>query len=119
MGEFTIKLKDLQFYSFHGVYEEEKKTGGEFSVDLHVKYFTNDHEVRSIKETVNYVSLYEIVKTEMGQPKELLEILAQSIAEKIHTTFPLVKEINIRIEKRHPPIVGFMGAVAVSYRKVF
>ena len=34
MGEFIIELKGLQFYSFHGLYAEEKKVGGEFVVDV-------------------------------------------------------------------------------------
>ena len=38
MGEFTIELRGLQFYSFHGLYEEEKKVGGEFIVDVFEKF---------------------------------------------------------------------------------
>ena len=72
--------------------------------------------VTSLDETINYATLYEIVKEEMNKPRDLLEILAQSITEKIQQTFPLIKEIEIRIEKKNPPIAGFIGSVAVSFK---
>jgi dihydroneopterin aldolase len=119
MAVFTIELKDLWFFSFHGLYEEERKVGGEFIVDMKVKYSTGQNKIASIDETINYAALYEIVKEEMNQPRHLLETIAQSIAEKSHQAFPVIKEIEIRIEKRNPPIVNFSGTVGVSFCKQF
>jgi len=119
MGEFTIELRDLQFYSFHGLFEEEKKVGGEFVVDVWAKFPAEDHLLNSINETVNYAALFTIVKDEMDQPRELLETIAQSIAEKIYAKYSVIKEVEIRIEKKKAPIVGLHGSVAASYRKVY
>ena len=119
MGEFTIELRGLQFYSFHGLYEEEKKVGGEFVVDVFAKFPAADHSLKSIHETVNYGALFTIVKDEMNQPRELLETIAQSIAEKIYAQYSVIKEVEIRIEKKKAPIVGLNGSVAASYRKVY
>ena len=118
MGEFTIELKGLQFFSFHGLYEEEKIIGGEFKVDLLVK-FSEEKHITTIEQTINYAALYAIVKEEMNQPRKLLETLAQSIADKIHAAYPSLKEIDIRIEKKNPPIAGFIGSVGVSYKNQF
>lgn len=118
-GEFTIELRGLQFYSFHGLFEEEKKTGGEFAVDVWAKFPAEDHMLNSINETVNYAALFTIVKDEMNQPRELLETLAQSIAEKIYAKYSIIKEVEIRIEKKKAPIVGLNGSVAASYKKVY
>ena len=115
MSEFTIELKRLDFFSFHGLYEEERKVGGEFIVDLSAKYTPEQKAITSLDETINYAALYEIVKEEMNKPRDLLEILAQCITEKIQQTFPLIKEIKIRIEKKNPPIVGISGNVTVTY----
>jgi 7,8-dihydroneopterin aldolase/epimerase/oxygenase len=119
MSEFIIELKQLYFFSFHGLYEEEQKVGGEFSVDLIVKYIGGNNDITAIGETINYATLYEIVKKEMNQPRDLLETIAQSIAERIHKAFPIVKEMEICIEKKHPPIIGFAGSVGVRYKKQF
>lgn len=119
MGEFTIELRGLQFYSFHGLYEEEKKAGGEFVVDVWAKFPAEGHALNSINETVNYSALYTIIKEEMYQPRELLETIAQSIAERIYSKYNVIKEVEIRIEKKKAPIVGLNGSVAASYRKVY
>ena len=119
MGEFIIELKGLQFYSFHGLYEEEKKIGGEFGVDVSAKLDSTHHQVSAIEETVNYAEVFAIIKQEMNVPRELLETLTQSIAEKIHAKFSSLKEIEVRVEKKVPPIVGFNGTVAATYRTTF
>ena len=119
MGEFTIELRGLEFFSFHGLYEEEKKVGGEFVVDVVAKFPDEDHKLTSIDETVNYAALFEIIKKEMDQPRELLETIAQSMAEKIYAKYAVIKEIEIRIEKKQAPIVGLNGSVAAKYRKTY
>ena len=119
MSEFTIELRNLVFFSFHGLYEEEKKVGGEFVVDVLAKLDSTHHEVSSIEETVNYAEVFAIIKKEMNQPRELLETLTQSIAEKIHEKFSSIKEIEVRVEKKTPPIIGFNGTVAATYRTTF
>src|SRR5688572_20250754 len=119
MGEFIIELRGLQFYSFHGLYNEEKKIGGEFVVDVLAKLDSSHTEVSSIEETVNYAEVFAIIKKEMKQPRELLETLTQSIAEKVHEKFPAIKDIEVRVEKKVPPIVGFKGTVAATYRNIF
>ena len=119
MGEFTIELRGLQFYSFHGLYPEEKKVGGEFIVDVFAKFPAEGHNLKSIDKTVNYAALFAIVKDEMNQPRELLESIAQSIAEKIYAKYSVIKEVEIRIEKKKAPIVGLNGSVAASYRKTW
>lgn len=117
MGEFIIELRQLQFFSFHGLYAEERKVGGEYVVDLFVKYNSEKKQITSLEETINYEKLYDIVKKEMSQPRDLLEIISQSIAEKIQQLFPSIKEIEITIEKKNPPIAGFKGSVAVRFKK--
>lgn len=119
MGEFTIELRGLQFYSFHGLYDEEKKIGSEFVVDVFAKFPATSHSLTSIDETVNYAAIFEIVKKEMEQPRELLETIAQSMAEKIYNKYSVIKEIEIRIEKKKAPIVGLNGSVAAKYLKTY
>ena len=119
MSEFTIELRGLEFFSFHGLYEEEKKVGGEFVVDVVAKFPAQDHKLTAIDETVNYAALFAIVKEEMNQPRELLETVAQAIAEKIYAKYAVIKEIEVRIEKKKAPIVGISGTVAAGYRKVY
>ena len=116
---FTIELKGLQFFSYHGLYKEEKKVGGEFAVDVSATFSSIQTNIHRVEETVNYVKLYEIVKEEMQQPKDLLETVTQAIAENIHKQFAKVIRVTVRIEKKNPPILNFPGTVAVVFEKDF
>lgn len=119
MGEFTIELKDLWFYSFHGLYEEEKMVGGDFVVDFSGIYKCNKDQVTSLSDSVNYVSLYDIIKNEMMQAQALLEKVASNIVNKVHQQFPEFIEVQVCITKKNPPIAGIRGSVAVRLKKKF
>lgn len=93
--------------------------GGEFVVDVWAKFPAENHQLNSINETVNYAAIFAIVKDEMNQPRELLETIAQSMAEKIYAKYGVIIEVEIRIEKKKAPIVGLNGSVAAGYKKVY
>ena len=115
----TIELKDLLFFGYHGLYAEERKAGNEYKVDISITYNTDATVLNSIKETINYASVYVLVKEQMKQPKDLLETVTMTIAEKIYASYPQVKKIEISLYKLQPPIVQFRGRVGVTYVKEF
>ena len=118
-GIITVELKQLCFFAYHGLYPEERKTGNEFEVDISVSYQPTQGTITDITETINYASLYELVKKEMAQPTDLLETVAMNIAAKIKMNFSQTKKVSISISKLHPPIVQFTGKVSVSFEKEF
>lgn len=115
----TVELKRLHFFAFHGLFAEERKTGNEFEVNLSICYSPVRGVITDINETVNYAKLFELVKTEMQKPRDLLETLIMEIAELIHGSFRQIKKVTISIDKLHPPIAGFNGSVGVTYSKEY
>lgn len=115
----TINLKQLRFFAHHGLYEEERKVSNEFIVDLEVRYESPVTVITKMKETINYIKLYELVKKHMLLPTDLLETLATTITEDIHSSYSHVKRVSIAITKKYPPVINFSGNVAVSYEKEF
>lgn len=115
----TVELKRLHFFAFHGLFAEERKTGNEFDVNLSVCYSPVSGVITDINETVNYAKLFELVKTEMQKPRDLLETLVMEIAELIHASFPQIRKVEISIDKLYPPIAGFDGSVGVIYKKEY
>ncbi len=110
-----IELRNLRFHGYHGVHEEEKKTGGDFEVNL-VAYFTPQRlPVLRLDETLDYTKLYELVKKRMSKPTRLIETLATEIAEEIFNSFTLVENVEVEIKKLNPPIPFFNGYVAAVY----
>jgi len=110
-----IALSKLQFYSFHGVHEEETKTGGDFEVNMTVYFEPENFPVKHLNETIDYTQLYELIKLRMQKPTKLLETLATEIAEETLNKFSKVDEVIVSIKKLNPPIPFFKGSIAAEY----
>ncbi len=115
----TIELKNLSFYAYHGLYQEEKIIGNTFIINLSVSYIPTVTVIKNIEETINYVSLYEIVKHKMSVTTPLLETVAMEVAEDIYKAFPQIKKIAISIAKAKLPIENFVGDTVVIFTKEF
>ena len=114
-----IVLEGMQFYAYHGAVREERSLGQPFLVDLEAELdlsipgTTDDRE-----DTVSYTHLYRVVKEVMeGEPKNLLETLAEVIARRTLDDFPL-QAVKVRVTKTRPPIKGAVitGAAVEIYR---
>ena len=115
---FTIHLHNLKFFARHGLHEEETITGGQFELSVDID-FDSKETIRKMDQTINYVTVYQVISKHMLQPEPLLETLAQQIAEEIHSLDTRIRKINIRINKMHPPISSFNGQVGVTFQKEF
>lgn len=104
--KLSITLENLKFYAYHGVLEQERKVGGEFTVNISLEVTKPDCAVfnDSLEGTVNYATIYQLIKMEMQQPSALLEHVAGRILEKIFTTFASVEHIEIKLCKLNPPM---------------
>ncbi len=109
-----IELSNLQFHSFHGVFEEESKTGGDYEVDLIVHLATTAFPLLHIEETIDYTLLYELIKLHMETPTKLLETIATEIAQEILNDYSKVEEVVVKIKKLNAPIPFFNGKVAAE-----
>ena len=112
-----ISLHRLKFHAFHGLYKEERSTGNDFEVNVDVYFNENVEMITRLPETINYVTLYQLVKDRMHIPKPLLETLAMDMAKQIRERFPEVWEINISVSKINPPLLNFQGETTVTYSK--
>lgn len=110
-----ITFDDMRFHAHHGVLEQERLTGGDFTVSLRVGVpLTAAVKSDNVADTVNYATLYDIVRTEMLQPSCLLEHVAGRIAERVFTTFQQVETVDITITKVNPPMGGDTGGASVE-----
>lgn len=115
----TISLHHLKFHAFHGLYEEEKKTGNEFEVNLDVSFNEPADPVTQLNQTINYAVLYQLIKDRMNIPEPLLETVAMDIARQSRIRFPFITEINVSVRKVNPPIFNFQGETVVSFHKKY
>jgi dihydroneopterin aldolase len=113
----TIHLNDVQFYGYHGLYKEEQKLGNNFIVNLSIDFFPSVNKITAIEETIDYVSVYNIVKQRMQTPTPLLETIVGDIADAIFTQFKLAQKVNIQITKAKVFVNSLNGNMSVSLIK--
>lgn len=102
-----IELKNMRFYAYHGVLEQERITGNEFLVNLKITTnFSKAIDSDDVNDTLNYAEVFDVVKEEMQQPSDLLEHVAGRIFKKLKTTFSQIEFLEVRLAKLNPPVAG-------------
>ncbi len=114
----TIHLNKLEFFAHHGIHDEEAITGTNFEVSVSVS-FEPPGKITSLQQTINYVDVYKAIEKHMVHPVALLEMLAENMADAIYLLDKRIKNINITINKMHPPVRNFIGQVGVTFQKEF
>lgn len=116
MSQGRITLKGIKFKAFHGVYEEERKKGNSFEVDVSVfTDFSNDAlSGDDLTGTLDYELLYKYVAEEMDTSSYLLEHVAYRIANRLIKEFPSINKTEITVSKFNPPIGGPCDKTEVS-----
>ena len=110
-----IGLEGMEFYAFHGVYEEEQKIGGRYVVDIWV--YTDAEKARlsdDLNGTVNYELIYNAVNNNMKKSVKLIEHLAQNILQEIKSFVAKDDFLRIKIKKMNPPLGGHVLASVVE-----
>jgi dihydroneopterin aldolase len=113
-----VALEGLEFHAFHGVYPHERESGNWFEVDIAVETdFSLAAATDELGGTVNYESLFKVVKEEMEAPSKLLETVAEKVATDVLRIFPNVISVEFKISKLNPPIGGKCRKATVSLLK--
>ena len=100
-----VILRNVRFHAFHGVMPQERQVGGDFLLTLRVGYpLAKAMESDEVGDTLNYASLYSLVKQEMNQPSQLLEHVAGRIAKAVMNAFPAVTSVDLELTKQNPPM---------------
>lgn len=102
-----ISLEGLELHAFHGVYPHERESGNWFEVDISVDTNILEGAIEDdLEKTVNYETLYQIVKEEMDKPSKLLETVAEKIVVRVLGDLADVEVVELKIAKINPPIGG-------------
>jgi dihydroneopterin aldolase len=114
----TVSLEGIEFFAYHGFYEEERKIGNKYSVDITVSLdITEAAATDDLQGTVNYEELYAIIRHEMLTPSRLLENIAHRIIEGTYELYPDVEWVEVSISKFNPPLGGICHCSKITLRK--
>ena len=114
----VIRLKNMQFFAYHGVYDFEKELGAPFEVDVEINAsFSQAIKSDNIQEAINYDSIFKLVDSIISKKKyNLIETLANTIADSILSKYQ-IDSVVIRVRKPKAQISGTLDTVEVEIEK--
>ena len=114
MALSKILVQGIKIYAHHGCMKEETLVGSNYLVDVSIEAdLSKPSRSDKLSETVDYVTVYEIVKKEMAIPSKLIEHAAKRILDKLKKQFPKTSSVEVKITKLNPPIPGEVEQVSV------
>lgn len=101
-----IRIDGLEIFAHHGVYPEEKSQGQTFLVDAALRLETRRAGLADqLEQTVNYGTVCRFINEWMqGNPCNLLEAVAERLAEQLLLHFPQAESVTLEIHKPQAPI---------------
>ena len=115
LEQSIISLNDVRLYAFHGVMEQERRVGAEYSVDVRVHYYIKKAmESDDVADTLNYATLLDVVKREMAQPSNLLEHVAARIGRCAIEEYERITAVTVKVTKLNPPMGADSKGAAVE-----
>ena len=109
-----IQIENMEFYSFHGHFTEERIVGNRFLVDVTIE--TNmdlPSASDNLKDAVDYQRVYELIKQQMELKSHLLEHIAGRILNVIYSEVEGIIKASVKVSKMNPPMGGKIGSVSV------
>lgn len=115
----VIRIEQMEFYSYHGHYEEERIVGNRFLVDLMMEsdcLAASESDV--LDDALDYQKAYELVRDEMNEKSFLLEHIAKRILDSLFENFDTLDKAEVKVSKLNPPMGGKIRAVSVTLRRL-
>ncbi|MFD1362556.1 dihydroneopterin aldolase [Lentibacillus salinarum] len=111
-----IILNQMMFYGYHGLFPEETRLGQRFYVDAELMLdLKTSSRSDDMYDSIDYGEVYNVIKTVVeGKPKNLVETVAQTIADELFQAFDLLEACQVTVTKPNPPIAGHYRSVAVE-----
>ncbi len=114
----TIRIKQLEFYGYHGASDAEQEVGHRYMVDIILELDTRPAaKSDNLQDTVNYSRVAKRIITLGSSLKcRLLETLADKMATEILKEYP-VDSVTVHVRKLHPPMNAIVESVGVEIRR--
>lgn len=114
-----IRIDNLEVYAYHGVYREEKEKGQYFYVNAEL--YTNTRKAGmndDLNASTNYGTVCDFIHDFMTKHTyDLIETVAEQLAQALLLEFKLVKSVLLEIRKPHAPIEKEFESVSVEIER--
>ena len=113
-------LSGIEIFGYHGDLPEERKLGQKFLVDLELNLdLSVAGKSDELSDTVDYPQILALTeKIVGGEPKNLIEAVAEELAEKILADFPIVEGVKVVLHKPNAPLkIKYLDAAVEIFRQ--
>jgi len=121
MSDDVIRIRNMRFYAYHGLFPEENTLGQHFEVDVEIySSFAGwashgpNPDVTSVPGAINYPEVYDLVNGIVtGERFGLVESLADRLLTAVQETFG-VDRLTVRVRKPNPPVPAHFDGIEVE-----
>ncbi|MBE6050339.1 MAG: 2-amino-4-hydroxy-6-hydroxymethyldihydropteridine diphosphokinase [Clostridium sp.] len=114
-----IYIKNFEIFANHGVFQEEKKLGQKFILDIEASLSLEEAgKTGDLTKSVHYGELaLGIEKVFTEKSYDLIETAAEVVAEYALTTYEDIKSIKVKVKKPWAPIGRHLEYAAVEIER--
>ena len=120
----TIQVEGINVYGTHGVYDQEKKNGQNFKIDLLIVLKKNilnfeNYKSESFENTINYENLVdEVINVSDSNSFDLIETFAYEILNSLRKYNNILKA-TVTIHKPNSPLKELVEDISVTASEEF
>lgn len=111
-----IRINNMNFHTYNGVFAEEKKLGQKLEVDAELTLPIEQTVLHDdLHETVSYADVYQTIEEFiLNNNYNLIESVANQLLQLLLTTYPRIQNITLRVRKYSVPIAGIFDNVEIE-----
>ena len=120
----TIQVEGINVYGTHGVYDQEKKNGQNFKIDLLIELKKNilnfeNYKSESFENTINYENLVnEVINVSDNNSFDLIETFAYEILNSLRK-YNNISKVTVTIHKPNSPLKELVEDISVTASEEF
>jgi len=118
MPSDVLRLNNMVFHAYHGVWDAEREVGQRFQIDVEIRRdLSYAGRTDLLKDTVDLYKVYDVIERIVtGRKFKLVEALAESIANVLLEEFGLTSLV-VRVRKPNSPIRGISDGIEVEIHR--
>ena len=115
-----LRIQNLAFHAYHGMLPEEALHGQRYEVDVELRLDLADAgRTDDLQKTVNYADVVDLVSqiATAQQRFDLVEALAEEIADRILRRWASVSSVLVRVRKPNPPVAADFAGLEIEIER--
>jgi len=116
----VLRLRNMRFFAYHGLFPQEGELGQRFEVDLEIhRDFAAAGRSDQVEDTIDYQRVYQLVEEVVTRRRfKLVEALAEHLAQAVGQALAPVR-LTVRVRKPHPPVAAHFDGVEVELQRSY